>query len=144
MNINTMSDRLEQLEQASNGAACSCSDLSEGWNKTDEVGTAPVVAELAWSESSPYSQRSDTGHQVSAAKGAHGWVYTAWGRDRAPGVQYHAVSEVLGGREHYGRGEHAPERFPCLGHFPTAEQARAACAADAAKGAHQVETEASR
>lgn len=134
MNINTMSDRLEQLEQANSDAACRCSDLSEGRNKTAEVGTAPVVAALVWSEASPYSQRSDTGHRVSAAKGARGWVYTAWGRDRAPGVHYHDVGDVLGAREHYRRGEHVPQRFPCLGHFQTAEQARAVCAADAASG----------
>jgi hypothetical protein len=85
-----------------------------------------------WTERDRYSQRSDTGHQVSAAKGASGWVYTAWGRDQAPGVHYHDVPDVLGAREHYARGEHVPQRFPCLGHFGTAEQARAACEADAA------------
>lgn len=90
------------------------------------------MSELSWSESSLYSQRSDTGHRVSAAKSAGGWLYTAWGPDRAPGVHYHDVPDALGGREHYRRGEHVPQRFPCLGHFGTAEQARGACAADAA------------
>ena len=100
--------------------------------------------EPTWIERDRYSQLADTGHQVSAAKGASGWLYTAWGRDRAPGVHYHAVPDALGAREHYRRGEHVPQRFECLGHFGTADQARAACAADAASSAGQVETEASR
>lgn len=136
MNINTMSDRLEQLEQGQEINALECSDLIEGRHKTPEVGTGDHVRgapSMVWSTASPYSERSDSGYQVSAAKSANGWIYTAWGQDRAPGVHYHAVPDALGAREHYKRGEHVPQRYPCLGHYPTAAAARAACEADAAK-----------
>ncbi|WP_252178390.1 hypothetical protein [Endozoicomonas sp. 4G] len=102
------------------------------------------MKDLTWIERDRYSQRANTGHQVSAAKGARGWVYSAWGRNRAPGVHYHEVPDALGAREHYRRGEHVPQRFECLGHFATAAEARAACAADAASIAERDETEASR
>ena len=138
ISMHTMSDRLEQLEQSREINTLECSDLHEGRHKTPEVGTGghiPGPGKMVWSTATPYSERSDAGYQVSAAKGTTGWLYTAWGQDRAPGVHYHEVPDALGAREHYKRGEHVPQRYPCLGHYHTAAAARAACEADAAEQA---------
>ena len=86
---------------------------------------------LTWIETSRYSQRAQTGHQVSAARVVSGWVYSAWGPDRAPGVHYHDVIDALGGREHYAIGQQVPQRFPWLGDFATSAEAKAACELDA-------------
>ena len=129
------SDRLEQLEHNQGNNSLECSNLAEGWNKTPEVGTPAgqgTTSTLVWARTSPYSQAAASGHRVSAAKGADAWIYTAWGPDVAPEVSWRDWPPAhLGGREHYKRGEHVPQRYPCLGHYPTAEAARAACEADA-------------
>ena len=88
---------------------------------------------LTWIETSRYSQRAQTGHRVSAARVVSGWVYSAWGPDRAPGVHYHDVTEALGGREHYAIGQQVPQRYPWIGDFPTSADAKAACELDANK-----------
>ena len=68
-------------------------------------------------------QRSDTGHQVSATR--HGpadaarWQFVAW----APNDQTVPL------KAHYARGEPVPQRSQCLGIYPTAAAARAACEA---------------
>ena len=129
--INIMSDRLEQLEQLNNDNGLECSNLPEGRHKTDEVGTAAQNPSLIWSANTRYSQIANTGHRVSAARGSAGWIYSAWGPDRVPGVRYHDVTEALGGREHYAIGQQVPQRFPWLGDFPTSADAKAACELDA-------------
>lgn len=92
-----------------------------------------LTLELTWIETSRYSQRAQTGHRVSAARGVSTWIYSAWGPDQAPGVHYHDVTAALGGREHYAIGQQVPQRFPWLGDFPTSAEAKAACEADAAR-----------
>ena len=88
--------------------------------------------ELTWIETSRYSQRAQTGHRVSAARVVSGWVYSAWGPDRAPEISWRDWPSVeLGGREHYAIGQQVPQRFPWLGDFPTSAEAKAACELDA-------------
>jgi hypothetical protein len=81
---------------------------------------------LIWSRLSKYAERSDQGHAVSASKGTDGWRYSAWAPEADPGVSSLKWYEARA-QERYRRGEAVPRRSECLGIYPTADAARAAC-----------------
>jgi hypothetical protein len=91
----------------------------------------PVGPVLVWSRVDRYVERSDTGHRVSASLDARGWAFSAWGADVAPDLKYYEWP--IGDQYRYRRGEHVPQRCALLGIFATAEEARQACARDAAQ-----------
>jgi hypothetical protein len=95
---------------------------------------------MIWTRLGPYSETSDTGHTVSAARTQAGWRFTAWGPSAAPSWDYRAFAN--GKTPHwagtrykvsYAVGEHVPQLYPMLGTCETAAEARALCAADAAR-----------
>lgn len=82
---------------------------------------------------SPYCARSSTGHQVSASR--HGqahataWQFAAWSPRDKPEMNYWQWAEQAHHQSHYTRGQAVPQRRRCLGIYPTADAARAACEA---------------
>jgi hypothetical protein len=89
---------------------------------------------VIWSRTSDYCLRADTGHQVSATR--HGpadaarWQFTAWAPNDRPELTFWKWKETIVLKVHYARGEPVPQRSQCLGIYPSAEAARAACEAD--------------
>jgi hypothetical protein len=99
----------------------------------------PPAEPLRWTKSSdgPW-QDADTGHRVTATRGADGWRFVAWGPDQAAGWSYRDWSNGKAphwsGSEpkaRYAVGEHIPQRRVLLGVADTADEARDLCAADA-------------
>lgn len=94
-----------------------------------------------WKRVTRYAERSDTGYQVSASKGADGWRYSAWAPALCPGWSYRAWADGRSPhwsgeapREHYALGESIPHRVALIGIYDSAQAARAACEADAEQG----------
>ncbi|NCA71894.1 MAG: hypothetical protein EOM91_17815 [Sphingobacteriia bacterium] len=97
---------------------------------TGALPAAPAP-DLVWTRIDTYHERAETGEQVSAGKGVDGWKFFAWGADVAPEFKWYEWPP--GDKYHYRRGEHVPQRCALLGVFKTADEARLACARDAAR-----------
>ena len=97
---------------------------------------------MAWQRLSPYClQHAVTGARVAkcgyiGADGALAYRYLAYGPDRAAGWSYRAWSS--GSAKHwsgteppirYAQGEPIPQRYPLLGVYTSAKQAKGCCMA---------------
>jgi hypothetical protein len=87
---------------------------------------------MDWTRINSHAEASDQGHRVSASKSVDGWAYSAWSPEACPGLTDRQWQAQAHTREHYPRGEQAPQRRRLLGIYPSAEQARARCEQDAA------------
>ncbi|NCC41520.1 MAG: hypothetical protein EOM21_19285 [Gammaproteobacteria bacterium] len=96
----------------------------------------PAAPALVWTRVDQYHALAETGERVSAGRCAQGLQFFAWGADVAPGLKWYEWP--LGDKYHYKRGEHVPQRRALLGVFATADEARAACARNAAKRSPEV------